>query len=212
MKTNYLIDGLYICECGKTFEKSQSLNAHFSHCIIHRNGKPTNSYRGGGGWSKGLTKETHSGISKMAKTLSINLLGKKGTPHTADTKKHLSNKRIEFLEKNPGSNIKWYKVSNGIKEICVQGKWELDVANWLNDNSILWDRVRVKYDGHRTYTPDFWLPQYNFYIEVKGWLSDRDIVKMRKVINQTGIIIKLVYKKDYYNLSNISIKDLSTFN
>ena len=26
----------YICECNKEFSNSQSLNAHYSHCKIHR--------------------------------------------------------------------------------------------------------------------------------------------------------------------------------
>lgn len=35
-QSKYKVDNLYICECGRQFEKSQSLNAHFSHCKIHR--------------------------------------------------------------------------------------------------------------------------------------------------------------------------------
>lgn len=30
---------VYICECGKQYHNAQSMNAHYSHCIIHRNGK-----------------------------------------------------------------------------------------------------------------------------------------------------------------------------
>ena len=28
-------EGHYICECGREFEKSQSYNAHLSHCKVH---------------------------------------------------------------------------------------------------------------------------------------------------------------------------------
>ena len=35
-KSQYKIsDNLYICECGRQFNSSQSLNAHFSHCDYH---------------------------------------------------------------------------------------------------------------------------------------------------------------------------------
>lgn len=45
----------FICECGREFTNSQSLNAHYSHCLVHRNGlKPIDrfdGYRGKNQWS-----------------------------------------------------------------------------------------------------------------------------------------------------------------
>jgi hypothetical protein len=211
-RTKYLqVDGTYKCECGRSFEKSQSINAHFSRCLIHRNGTQPTKRGGGSGWAKGMTKETHSGVAKMAASLSKSLKGKKGKPHTEETKLRLSLKRIEFLENNPNNNIAWYTVSNGKSLIKVQGKWELDVANWLNALGISWSRHKVKYDGHRHYTPDFWLPELGFYLEVKGWLSDRDIAKMKKVVDETEIDLRLLTKEMYHRLGSLTLDDLVKF-
>lgn len=195
----------YVCLCGKEFLKSQSLNAHYSHCIIHRSGKLPITNRGGGGWSKGMTKENNEGVKKMSSTLSITRTGKK---HSEKTKTILSNKRIMFLEENPNSNVKWFIVNNGIRDIKVQGKWELTIANWLNSNNIKWDRIRIKYDGHRTYTPDFWLPEFNFFIEVKGWLRNEDIIKMNKVVMENSIDLRILNKELYNKLDTITFDDL----
>lgn len=204
-------EGVYTCECGKTFEKSQSLNSHFSRCKTHRNGTPPITQRNGGGWNVGLTKENNLSVAKMANSLSVLKKGKPGNKHTEETKRKMSLKRIEFLENNPDNNILWYVVNNGEKDIKVQGEWERNVANWLNDLNIKWDRHKISYDVHRNYTPDFWLPEYNFYLEVKGWLSDRDRIKMKKVIEQTGIKIKMLNKSDYVNLEKITPEDLEFF-
>ena len=202
----------YKCECGRTFEKSQSINSHYSRCAVHRNGKPPVNNRGGGGWNKGLSKETNAGVAKMAKSLSVVNTGKKRNSLTEEQKRNLSQKRIEFLEKHPNSNIKWFTVSNGEKEIKVQGQWEANVANWLNSQNVKWDRKRICYDGIHSYTPDFWLTELNFYIEVKGWLSDRDISKMKKVIDFTGVDIRLLDKILYNQLESISVERLITWN
>jgi Phage endonuclease I len=76
---------------------------------------------------------------------------------------------------------------------------EINCANWLGANG-----VEYEYETHkipyvsvikggecekcggkavqnRVYTPDFWLPEYKFYIEVKGRLTSSDRKKMRDV-------------------------------
>ncbi len=209
-KSKYLIGDQYICECKKSFDKPQSLNSHFSHCLIHRKGVPVNRVDSRSGWNKGLTKDTHPSILNMAKAISINTKGKPGNPHTIESKKNLSIKRIKFLENNPNSNIAWYSVNNGIRDIKVQGKWEYDVACWLNDNNIKWDRIRIPFDGHRTYTPDFWLVEYDFYLEVKGWMREHDLIKMKKVRDQTNITIKILDKELYESLNSFSLNKLKS--
>lgn len=201
----------YKCECGKQFEKANSLNAHYSHCVIHRKGKEPVKDRKGGGWNKGLTKHTNEGVAKMSKTISIIQTGRKGNLKTDEQKKNLSLKRIQFLENHPDCNIKWFVVNNGERDIKVQGEWEKTVAEWLNRNKIKWDRKRICYDGVHHYTPDFWIPDYNFYIEVKGWLSNRDIKKMNKVVDQTQIEIRILDKLLYRQIENLKIEDLPSW-
>ena len=75
----------------------------------------------------------------------------------------------------------FFENDNGDK-IWMRSSWEIQIANYLNDNKIKWlyepkyfeidyffeDK---QYEG--TYTPDFYLPEKNEYWEVKGyWWGD----------------------------------------
>ena len=56
-------------------------------------------------------------------------------------------------------------------EYIVHGKWELNVAKILNKQNIIWNNktyLTYNTDIQRTYHPDFYLPELNVYIEVKG--------------------------------------------
>jgi hypothetical protein len=74
------------------------------------------------------------------------------------------------------------------KGFKLKGKWELEVAHWLDNNDIKWTNITDGFDyewrgsKHRYY-PDFHLLDYNIYIEVKGFERDRDIAKWQAVEN-----------------------------
>lgn len=212
---------LFICECGREFLKGQSLNAHFCHCLIHRNGKPVSNklqkLKESCNWSKGLTKESDSRIKNHSETLKRrfesgelqpSMLGKK---LTKDHKENISLGRIKYLENNSNST-EWYSISNGKKEIKVQGTWELKVAEWLNSNNIYWIRKRIQFKGHRRYTPDFYLPNYDIWLEVKGYMKDQDVYKMKTVLEEHQIDLRIIEKKEIEMLDMIkSIKSFDTF-
>ncbi len=205
---------MYKCECGKEFQKANSLNAHFCYCKIHRKGKPIKDKFGKSrnNW-KGKTYEEVMG-EERAKILKKEISERNKKWHqnigfSEKTKNKFSILRKQQLENN--SHIKWFIVNNGEKDIKVQGKWEKDVANWLNKQNIKWDRKTLKYSNHRRYTPDFYLKDYDWYLEVKGWLRDIDIIKMSKVIEEHHIVIKMLNKKEYKQLDNITILDLVDF-
>lgn len=129
-------------------------------------------------WNKGLSKETDIRVAKNAKTYSDNIKSGKTivSPwnHTEETKAELSLKRIKYLESCP--HINWYP----FLDFKVQGLWELNVGNRLIELGFQPTRVKLKYDKTRNYTPDFKLTETEF-IEVKGWLKDRDVLKYKKV-------------------------------
>lgn len=67
-----------------------------------------------------------------------------------------------------------------------RSSWEANVARWFNAHGIQWEyepRVfrfdRIK-RGTKTYIPDFWLPQENVWVEVKGYLPNRDRTKLKR--------------------------------
>lgn len=120
------------------------------------------------------------------------------------TKEKISIARSKILEEVGGggfTHIKYYDVVNLLNETYkVRGTWELKIAEWLTVNNILW--VRKKYiqyidnDGViRTYTPDFYIPSLDIYLEVKGYFSEKDKDKLDKVVNQNKIVLFLIQSK-----------------
>lgn len=91
---------------------------------------------------------------------------------------------IRMSENNPGGRSKWFTVA-GKK---VQGTWERDFALYLEEHGVEWQRgqpLAYVLDGkERHYTPDFYLPQFDRYVEVKGYWWGDDRRKMQAVMEQ----------------------------
>lgn len=189
---------MYKCECGKEYEKSQSLNAHYGHCLIHRNGKKVKDRFGKKrAWSKGLTYETDERIKNQVETLKEKYRSGELIPsfknkhHTDEAKNKISIAREKLLEHDE-THCKWYNVFNGEKEIKVQGTWEKIVAETLTANNIIWERKKLIYNKIKRYTPDFYLPKFDMYIEVKGWWKNRDIIKINLVLKEHNIDLRII--------------------
>lgn len=176
------------------------------------------------GWSKFSKEELKTIHKKCGETLSDNIkLGKtkpsfKNKKHTRKTKEKIS---IKMCGGNNGYiKTKYFEIFSPYqnKIVTVQGTWELKYAKWLNENNINWVRSRkinLKYklfkdDYMHTYYPDFYLPDLNKYIEIKGfyWKSKDgkidDKRKMQQVINHNkNKNIKILSKKELVNLNII---------
>ena len=75
----------------------------------------------------------------------------------------------------------------------LTGSWELIVAKWLDENNIKWTNKINPFtytwnDTDHLYFPDFYLPDLDWYIEVKGYERERDLCKWAVVPNL--VIIK----------------------
>lgn len=161
-------------------------------------------------WNKGLTKETDERVRKTGETLKIRIQQGLVSPHcgkasTEEKEKErcrkISQKRISYLETSP--HVLWKTLSNGLK---VQGNWEYNVGEKLLTQGYTLKRTRLCYDEIHTYTPDFDLGN-GIYIEVKGWLSNRDVKKYKKVKKDNpNIKIYLMEHKEYYDFINDVIK------
>lgn len=59
------------------------------------------------------------------------------------------------------------------KDICFRSSWEVKFAQWCDKNNIIWLYESKTFDlGNTTYTPDFYLPEFHLYIEIKGFWRD----------------------------------------
>lgn len=115
------------------------------------------------------------------------------------------------------SNPKSYSSSNingrtkrvKYKNIILDSNWELEFAKWLDKNNIKWERpvngFEYKWNGKRIYYPDFYLPVFDLYVEVKGYIRDRDYLKWSSIPNLIILKkndIKLI-KKNEWALSSV---------
>lgn len=105
---------------------------------------------------------------------------------------------IRMSANNPGGRSKWFTVDS---KKC-QGTWERDFALYCNEQGIEWDRCKPwKYimdDKVKSYTPDFYIPSKDLFIEIKGrWWGD-DRRKMDCVIAQHPDKKILILEKENY--------------
>lgn len=102
-----------------------------------------------------------------------------GVGHTESTKKKMSDAFTNG--RNIGYNTHWGK--GGYYNTPNQGKvwmrsgWEIKVAEYLNKNNIDWyyEYEWLNISTDKNYLPDFFLPKYNCYIEVKGRVDEVDL-------------------------------------
>lgn len=90
--------------------------------------------------------------------------------------------------------------------VILNGTWELIVAKYLDFNNIKWERPSIPFEyiwENKThlYYPDFYLPEYDIYLEVKGYERERDKCKWKVVSNL--VVLK---KKDIEDIKNDNYK------
>ncbi len=204
--------------CGENFISRRKLQKHRKelHNICN------NRYnKGNHSWNYGLTVENSDIVRKTTEKIKdmyrngeiINpLKGKKLDPIIKQKISQTMSKLNSLKEFNLGrSEVKWFYIKNiNNIEFCVRGTWEYNVAKILNENNINWIRnhsLKYKIDNVlKTYNPDFYLPNEDIYIEVKGWFKNDDIIKMNCVQTQyPNMKIYFIDEKYYWKFINKKI-------
>lgn len=194
--------------CNKLCKNDNSLRNHERLCKLNSNRQEivSNFIKWNDSVSRGLGKVSNQYIKakENGKVITISEETKnkisKATKGRHLTKEHKDNLKIAMRKavlNNPDS----YTASNvsgrtpiifynGFK---LKGSWELETAKWLDARNIKWTNVLngfdYEWDGSiHIYYPDFYLTEYDRYIEVKGYERDRDRAKWEVV--KDLIIIK----------------------
>jgi hypothetical protein len=68
------------------------------------------------------------------------------------------------------------------KGVWLDSTWEIKYATYLDDKGIAWQRPTEKFpyvfEGQRkNYVPDFWIPELDSYVEIKGYTTLKDEAK-----------------------------------
>jgi len=208
-------DGLICQFCGKECKNRNSLCNHERLCsknpnkqengsgiLIYNNRVKNNEITT---WNKGQTKETNASIAKGVETLLKHI--EDGTvkvikyKHTAKDKEKISKARIKQISEGKSNSV---GLKGRYKDIWCDSSYELIYLVYCLDNNI--NIIRNKdyfpyfYNNEKhNYLPDFYLPDTDTYIELKGRniYYDEGIVECKKqaVIN-TEHNYKLLFIED----------------
>jgi len=189
---------MLICKhCSNERKSLKSLVNHERLCPNNPTRKYVSHTLGKEAWNKGKTQHEIPSLARL--TQRGKKFGSAITGHSEETKQKISKK---LSINNKGGRAKWYIVAGQ----NVQGTWERDIATKLTELSINWvklktnkDTLQYVMDGKiRNYTPDFYLPDYNMYVEIKGYWWGNDREKMRIVLETYPDIKIAIVEKDEY--------------
>jgi predicted nuclease of restriction endonuclease-like RecB superfamily len=101
----------------------------------------------------------------------------------------------------------WSKRSDYItvdgETVSMDSSWEVACAQRLDELGIRWIRnpsIKLKYTTRgkraRNYIPDFYLPDHDVYIEVKGYWTDAARHKMKDVLSRHPVRIVILESLD----------------
>lgn len=205
----------YCAFCGKECKSKVSVIQHEIRCesnpnkievipsygMLGKKGKGSNQYIKG--TAKPLTDEQRKKMSERSK----------GRKWSEEKRKRHSERMKEAVRNNPES----YSVNNiigRVKQIdyngvLLKGNWEVKTAKWLDDKNIEWQYEPQAhpyvFEGRdRLYFPDFYLPEHNVYLEVKGFETEQDRAKW----NQLKADLVVIDRRAIDKLDNYSIIEL----
>lgn len=195
---------MFQCKCGREFKSQQALNGHVGKCKIanpnyispSKKDGYVNPMKGRPAWNKGLTKKTSLIVANYSESISKSIKNKKRKPLSDDTKQKLSIIMKEKYSKNPPkvagrSKCGWYK------GFYCRSSWELAYLIYHLEHNINIESVTsgFKYiweGSEHTYFPDFYLPDTNTYVEIKGYYSKQSLEKTKQF---EGNLLVLRYRE-----------------
>lgn len=95
------------------------------------------------------------------------------------TKIHEMNKRGKPKSKTYRDGRRFFSEKLGVN---FRSNWEVELAELMTELGITWEYEpeRVYFRAEReSYLPDFYLPQYNLWIEVKGYMDERSLRRIK---------------------------------
>jgi len=165
-------DEIFVNEFECTFCKIKDFDNHFSFAAHVTNCKLNPNYE--------------SKIKKLS-------LRQKGTKLSEERKKKISDSVNNRIKKDEWHNS--FRKSSKLKHNgeIFDGRWEILIAEMLSENEIKWERNKKRFEyffegKNRSYLPDFYLPDFDTYIEVKGYATKKDESKW----NQFPKILKVI--------------------
>ena len=193
------------CKTPKSEITGQFAN-HVKECnpdkILYKNTKGSKYAVGRVGWNTGLTAETSGIIKSSAETLKSRYATGELVPtgcfamSTADRSAKAKKQGLGGYQPNAGHSKKFKVIDSFGKETVLQSTYELECATLLNDMGIQWNRPRAMKYGSKNYFADFYLPDYNVYLDPKNsYKAKLDANKIAAVIAENNVKLYVLLKE-----------------
>ena len=174
------------------------LKNHEKHCHLNPNRISSKSLGNnflvnGHAWNKGLTKEKDERILKYGNTYKekykegkIHVWSEGETKYTNEKILNLSNKSKNTINEKAKNGDWHFSVCRlhitEYKGIKLHSSFEVAFAKWLDKHNIKWSRPCTGFsyiynNEEHMYFPDFYLNDFDLYIETKGYSNENDIAK-----------------------------------
>lgn len=120
--------------------------------------------------------------------LSRKMKGKRLTEiHKENISKGMKKVVLEKPNSYSSSNVNGRTKKVIYNGIILDSSWELYFARWCDSENIKWEKNKkgfsYEWNGERIYYPDFYLEDFNLYVEIKGYERERDKEKWKSVQN-----------------------------
>ncbi len=198
----------YICSSTKYSNpsKSQSRKAISDSSIrTYENGRVV--------WNKGLDKHAHPSLMIMSEKSIASEKGRNVLLESmgiAKYEEHMDRMSKKFSGRgNPMFGKPSPHAKRGFRKDLghfVRSTWEADYARILNFVGEPYEYEKETFllttgDGQElNYTPDFWLPKQNKFVEIKGFMRDIDALKIKLFQEQYNYKLDIVQKAEFAEL------------
>lgn len=170
--------------------------------------------KNGVSWNKGkkLSMKHKANISKK-----LSIVHKSDNFREALRKANLGKKLSQATKDKISKALKGktggYRTNSGTSKfkgsyyngIWLDSGWELAFVQRLDKINIKWNRESTYFsyidieDNKRKYYPDFYLPDFNIYIEIKGYWTDKVKDKLKLVQEQNNFKLIIIDSLDKIN-------------
>lgn len=187
--------------CDKIAKNKLSFSQHNRTCPKNPDRNYKNGMLGKTAWNKGLTKENNEIVEKYSNTIrneyktgKRKILGCATWDYKTRSEKAKEQKFGGYRE-NAGRSKKFKVFDSYGKDVCLQSSYELSCYQILNKLNINWIRPKaLKYDN-KNYFADFYLPDYDIWLDPKNdYKAKCDEEKIKKVIQQNNIKLFILTK------------------
>lgn len=194
---------MLICQhCNKECKNVNSLRNHERLCPKNENRTYVSHTVGKTPWNKGKSKDTDPIVAQYSAVIKANYASGKvpltgGATWSREKRSEVAKSNgFGGYRSNAGRSQKFQVTDSFGNKVTLQSSYELACSKILDSLSINWIRPKsLKYNGKR-YFPDFYLPDYDLYLDPKNdYLALKDAQKIDCVQQQNNVKVYILTKE-----------------